>query len=392
MRVVIIGAGIGGLSLALMLHARGVRSDIYEAAPTMGEHGGGITVLPHAVAELAELGLLARLDLTAVRTREIIYADRFGQEILREPRGERAGHQVPQLSIQRSQLQRILREAVLDRLGRAALHTGHVLDAFVQDEGAVTAWFTRRSKGDEVAVLGDLLVGCDGTYSAVRRQLYPSEREPRWAGFMMWRGAALADRFLDGRTTIIGGGPGGKLVVSPIAHITPATHLVHWGVTGRVGDDGTSPLPRRGDWTRRGRLDELLPHVRKFRMPGIDLVKLVTSTPELFEYPMVEREALARWTDGRVTLLGDAAHPMCPVDASSASHAIADARCLADQLVAQRVLGAALAAYESERIAKTADLARRSRPSVAEYLADDAIVNGYARAAAAAPQQVTRAG
>src|SRR5215510_10950418 len=147
MHVVIVGGGIGGLALALMLKARGIECQIYEAAPRIRELGVGINVLPHAISELAELGLLARLDQVAIRTRELIYANRFGQEIWREPRGLEAGYKVPQFSIHRGHLQGVLRDAVVARLGRKAIHTGHVFTAFGQEEGGIKARFKRAAKG-----------------------------------------------------------------------------------------------------------------------------------------------------------------------------------------------------------------------------------------------------
>ena len=90
MDVLIIGGGIGGLTLALALHKEGIPARVYEATPDIRPLGVGINVLPHAITELAELGLLPRLDAVAVRTRELIYANRFGQEIWREPRGVEA--------------------------------------------------------------------------------------------------------------------------------------------------------------------------------------------------------------------------------------------------------------------------------------------------------------
>src|SRR5262245_39906857 len=125
MQVIVVGGGIGGLTLALMLEARGLECQIYEASPEIRELGVGINVLPHAIAELAELGLLPRLDAVAIRTRELIYANRFGQEIWREPRGLDAGYQVPQFSIHRGRLQGVLRDAAIERLGRKAIRTGH---------------------------------------------------------------------------------------------------------------------------------------------------------------------------------------------------------------------------------------------------------------------------
>ncbi|HEX8113598.1 MAG TPA: FAD-dependent monooxygenase [Kofleriaceae bacterium] len=171
MHVIVVGGGIGGLTLGLLLHARGIGCEIYEAAPAMRELGVGINVLPHAIAELAELGLLARLDEVAVRTRELIYTNRFGQEVWRELRGLDVGYEVPQLSIHRGRLHGVLYRAVIERLGRDAVHTGHRLTGFAQDGRVACAWFD----GGRSAA-GDAVIGCDGIHSAVRRQLYAGAR------------------------------------------------------------------------------------------------------------------------------------------------------------------------------------------------------------------------
>ncbi|MBX9591833.1 MAG: flavin-dependent oxidoreductase [Hyphomonadaceae bacterium] len=409
--VIIVGGGIGGLTLALMLHGRGIRCQIYEASPRIRELGVGINVLPHAIAELAELGLLAQLDKVAIRTRELIYANRFGQEIWREPRGLEAGYQVPQFSIHRGHLQGVLRDAAIDRLGRKAIHTGHVLASFAQEEGAVKARFKRLSKGARATVSGDVLVGCDGIHSTVRRQLYPDEAGLKWNGVLMWRGATVARRFLDGRTMIVGGGFNNKLVLYPIAPGKGGKQLINWVVTHRMGD-GSSPPPRREDWNRRGTLGELMPHVQRFSTPHVNLPKLVKGAPVFYEYPMADRDPLPRWTHGRVTLLGDAAHPMYPVGSNGASQAILDARCLADLLVSSEHARAALAAYEADRLPKTAEIVRNNRKGGPEGVIDEverrapdgfddiddvlsygereAIVKGYAQLAGFAKEQVNR--
>jgi 5-methylphenazine-1-carboxylate 1-monooxygenase len=410
MRVLIIGAGIGGLTLALMLKARGLKCQIYEAAPRIRELGVGINVLPHAIAELSELGLLARLDEVAIRTRELIYTNRFGQEIWREPRGVEAGYEVPQFSIHRGHLQGVLRDAVWQRLGRSAVCCDHTFRSFTQEEGAVKARF-RRATGARTTIAGDILVGCDGIHSAVRRQLYPHEKGFKWNGVLMWRGATAAKAFLDGRTMIVGGGFNNKLVLYPIARGKGGKQLINWVVTYRMGD-GSSPPPRREDWNRRGTLPELLPHVARFSTPHVDLVRLVRGAPQFYEYPMADRDPLPRWTHGRVTLLGDAAHPMYPVGSNGASQAILDARCLADALVAAEHGRAALAAYAAERLPKTAEIVRNNRRGGPEGVIDEverrapdgfsdidevlshtqreAIVKGYAQLAGFAKEQVNR--
>jgi 5-methylphenazine-1-carboxylate 1-monooxygenase len=411
MQVVIVGGGIGGLTLALMLHARGIACRVYEASPRIRELGVGINVLPHAIAELAELGLLARLDEVAIRTRELIYANRFGQEIWREPRGLEAGYAVPQFSIHRGRLQGVLHEAVIDRLGRKAVHAGHVFSRCAQEEGTVKARFKRVADGSRTTVAGDVLVGCDGIHSAVRRQLYPKEAGLKWNGVLMWRGATVAKGFLDGRTMIVGGGFNNKLVLYPIAPARNGRQLINWVVTYRMGD-GSNPPPRREDWNREGTLDELMPHVARFSTPHVDLARLVKGAPAFYEYPMADRDPVPRWTHGRVTLLGDAAHPMYPVGSNGASQAILDARCLADLLVSSEHARRALVAYEAERLPKTAEIVRNNRQGGPEGVIDEverlapdgfqdidevlshaereAIVKGYAQLAGFAREQVNR--
>jgi 5-methylphenazine-1-carboxylate 1-monooxygenase len=411
MQVVVVGGGIGGLTLGLMLHARGIGCSVFEASPKIRELGVGINVLPHAIAELAGLGLLPRLDEVAIRTRELIYANRFGQEIWREPRGVEAGYEVPQFSIHRGHLQRVLRDAVIDRLGRKAVHTGHAFSAFTQNEAAVKARIKKQADGSRVTVTGDILVGCDGIHSTVRRQIYPHEAGLKWNGVLMWRGATAAKGFLDGRTMIVGGGFNNKLVLYPIAPAKKGKQLINWVVTYRMGD-GSNPAPRREDWNRRGSLDELMPHVARFSTPHVNLPKLVKGAPGFYEYPMADRDPVARWTHGRVTLLGDAAHPMYPVGSNGASQAILDARCLADLLVSSEHARCALTAYEAERLPKTAEIVRNNRKGGPEGVIDEverrapdgfddiddvlsrnereAIVKGYAQLAGFAKEQVNR--
>jgi 2-polyprenyl-6-methoxyphenol hydroxylase-like FAD-dependent oxidoreductase len=411
MQVVIVGGGIGGLTLALMLHARGIPCQVYEASPRIRELGVGINVLPHAIAELDALGLLERLDEVAIRTRELIYANRFGQEIWREPRGLEAGYQVPQFSIHRGRLQGVLHAAVIERLGRRALRTGHTFTGFTQGEGGVKARFSKRADRSQTTAEGDILVGCDGIHSTVRRRLYPGEPGLKWNGVLMWRGATTAKGFLDGRTMIVGGGFDNKLVLYPIAPARNGRQLVNWVVTYRMGD-GSRPPPRREDWNRLGTLAELMPHVARFSTPHVDLVRLVKGAPAFYEYPMADRDPLPRWTHGRVTLLGDAAHPMYPVGSNGASQAILDARCLADLLLSCEHARVALAAYERDRLPKTAEIVRNNRRGGPEGVIDEverrapdgfddidavlshaereAIVKGYAQLAGFAREQVNR--
>ena len=370
MTCLIAGGGIGGLTLALMLHRRGIRARIYEQATSMRALGVGINTLPVAIGELAELGLLPALEEIGLRTRTLIYLNRYGQEVWREARGVDAGFKVPQFSIHRGRLQQLLHETVVARLGPDAIRMGRKLVTFQQTEGGVTALFGDSADGlSSETVTGGMLVGADGIHSSVRQTFYPNEGPPSWNGVMMWRGAAEFPQYLDGRTMYIGGGMGAKFVLYPIADAGEGRKLTNWVVNVRVADGATMPPPK-DSWSRRGRLDEVLPYALRFRVPGVDIEALVRATDASYEYPMCDRDPLPRWTFGRVTLLGDAAHPMYPVGSNGASQAILDARSLADALARAEHPRQALHEYEAERRKKVANIVRANRAGGPEGVID----------------------
>src|SRR6201981_2187619 len=361
MKVIIVGGGIGGLTTALMLHARGIDCEVYEQSDAVRELGVGINTLPHAIKELSELGLLDRLDAVGIRTYELFYTNRFGQEIWRELRGTDAGYEVPQFSIHRGRLQAVIYQAVRARLGESRIHTGHRLGPFCEDEGGVSGYFFARHGSHGPTARGDVLVGSDGIHSLVRETLYPSEGPARWNGAMLWRGATEWPRFLTGRSMIVAGGMAAKLVVYPIAASDgDDRRLTNWAVVAKIGD-GSAPPPRKEDWSRPGRMKELEPHIRRFEIRHVDAQALIAATPEFWEYPMCDRDPLPRWSFGRVTLLGDAAHPMYPVGSNGASQAILDARALADHLIAAEHPMQALWAYERDRLPPTAQIVQMNR-------------------------------
>ena len=376
MRVLIAGGGVGGLTLALALHQRGIACTVFEAAETIRPLGVGINTLPHAIRVLAELGLLPALDAVAVRTRELRYLNRFGQEIWVEPRGTWAGHDVPQFSIHRGHLHQVLWGAAVERLGAEALVSGGRLAGFEEDAGGVTARFA-----DGRSARGDVLIGADGIHSVLRAALHPEDGGIRWNGIQMWRGAVDWPEFEGGDTMIVAGDMTEKLVLYPIAAGSrPGMRLTNWVVCAQVGDPSRPP-PRREDWSRLGRLEEVLPHVARFRIPLLDVESLVRATRDFWEYPMCDRDPLPWWTRGRVTLLGDAAHPMYPVGSNGASQAVLDARCLADLLAGGDAV-AALAAYEAERLPKTAEIVRSNRRGGPERVVDvvsERAPEGFAR-------------
>ena len=370
MKAIIVGGGIGGLTTALMLRARGIGCELYEQSDTIRELGVGINTLPHAIRELAQLGLLDALDAIAVRTDELLYLNRHGQDVWREKRGVGAGFDVPQFSIHRGRLQSVIHRAVEQRLGRDAIRTGCRLGAFTQDEGGVTAHFFDRNGAHIHTARGDVLIGADGIHSKVRATLFPDEGPPCWNGLMLWRGARDWPKFLTGQSMIVAGGLHAKVVVYPIAEGSSAvSRLTNWAVLVKTGEGGTLPS-RREDWSRPGKREELMPHVARFNVPHVDVPALIAATSEFYEYPCCDRDPLPFCTSGRVTLLGDAAHPMYPVGSNGASQAILDARALADALKRSEHPCAALVAYEAQRLPITAEIVRANRRGGPEGVID----------------------
>jgi 2-polyprenyl-6-methoxyphenol hydroxylase-like FAD-dependent oxidoreductase len=377
-KVIIVGGGIGGLATALMLHDRGIEAEVYERSAEIREMGVGINTLPHAIKELAGIGLLDALDAVAIRTYELTYQNRQGQTIWHELRGLHAGLDMPQFSIHRGRLQGVLKDAVIERLGPDAIRTGHACVSVESDGSGAAASFEVRGTDETKRVTADCVIAADGIHSAVRQQFYPEQGAPKWNGIMLWRGACVWNPFQTGKSMVIAGGMDAKLVLYPIADDgrPDGKVLMNWAVGAKLGDANT-PMPRREDWNREGKLEELLPFVENtFSLDVLDPVALIRETGTFYEYPMCDRDPVDQWTFGRVTLLGDAAHPMYPVGSNGASQAILDARCLADKLADEPTVHDALKAYEAERLPATAEIVRQNRSGGPERVID--LVNARA--------------
>ncbi|GAA0255743.1 flavin-dependent oxidoreductase [Actinomadura nitritigenes] len=349
MRVLIVGAGIGGLTTALSLHAAGIEALVVDSARRLRPLGVGINLLPHAVRELTELGLGEDLADIGVPTAEMVHFDRFGGRIWGDPRGRALGYDWPQYSVHRGELQMALLDAVLSRLGKDAVRTGTALEGFEQDAGRVRARLLDRATGTAGTVTADVLVGADGLHSTVRAQLYPDEPAPLWNGIRMWRGVTESEPFLTGRTLAVAGSNArSKMVVYPISMRAErrGRALLNWVAEVKLEGDRRAGA---ADWNRKGRLEDVLPHFEDWTFDWLDVPALIKGTAEILEYPMVDREPLDRWTFGRVTLVGDAAHPMYPIGSNGGSQAVLDARVLAYELARAADPAEGLLRYERER-------------------------------------------
>lgn len=356
--VVIVGAGIGGLTLALELHAVGVRCVLLEAAGELTELGVGINLLPHATRSLSRLGLQDELASVAVTTKESVFYTRHGQFIYREPAGLAAGYAWPQFSIHRGDLQRVLSDAVRDRLGDDVIRLGHRVTGFTQDDAGATVT-VERADGTRSHVAGDVVVGADGVHSVLRGQLHPDGGKPNYTGYMMWRGTTVHPPFLSGASMLRAGWLAtGKLVAYPIRENVDGNgnQLVNW-----LAEVEGPQRPQR-DWTRRGHLEDFIGHYQDWHFDWLDVPALFREAQEVLEYPMIDSDPLPWWTQGRVTLLGDAAHPMVPRGSNGSAQAILDAKALATLLAdAGNSPEAALRAYDGQRREATAQVVLTNR-------------------------------
>ena len=351
MEILVVGAGIGGLTLALSLERLGLACRVYEAAPEIRPLGVGINLLPHSTRELTELGLQERLARVAVETREVVFCNRFGQFIFREPRGRHAGYDWPQFSIHRGDLQAVLLEAARER--GIEILPGMKCIAVRQDENEVEIRFENGAWARGAAA-----IGCDGIHSAVRKILYPDEGPPAYQGIHMWRGVTRMKPWLTGASMVIGGWlEVGKMVAYPIRDDIDGkgTQLVNWVA------EIQSPRNVVQDWNLAGRLEDFYPAFADWRFDWLDVAALVRGADMVLEYPMVDRDPLPAWSRGRVTLLGDAAHPMVPRGSNGAGQAILDAVALAECLAQREDTVEALKQYEARRLEATANIVRMNR-------------------------------
>ena len=360
MHVLIAGAGIGGLTAALSLEQAGIEATVFEYVEEIVPLGVGINILPHASRELIALGLKDELDRIAIRTRSMEYYSRRGKPVISVPCGKYAGYLWPQYSLHRGELQMLLLETFQRRAGADRVITGHQLAGFRQDTGSVTATFIDPTSEQPVAeVTGDLLIGADGLHSATRKLLYPDEGAAVYAGMVCFRGAVKGTPYLDGETMVICGDNRLRLVSYPISgtlHGNGQSH-VNWIAAVPFVTDKR----QEEDWGKLTRPDNLIELYREWQFDWLDVPGIISATQQIFEFPIYDRDPLQQWTFDRVSLLGDAAHPLIPVSSSGAVHAIIDGRALAYALARHNDPLSALKAYEADRLPKANRVVLASR-------------------------------
>lgn len=395
-KIAVIGAGVGGLVTALNLHAYGFTNiDVFEAASQLVPLGVGINVQPHAILVLRDLGLLPALESTGIQTQELNYYNKHGHPILSEPRGKFAGYQVPQFSIHRGHLQMLLLEAVKERLGEHRVHLNHTLNKLENDhehDSKVTLHFIQRKTNSPATVpehTGDLVIAADGINSTVRSILYPNEGPPHFSGRILWRGCLEREPYLTGASMIWSGHANQKFISYPISRRSqlsnPPKSLVNWIAELRVRDENdpdTTP-PEKTDWTMSVPKERFAGEFKDWTFGFLNVPELIDKTDKVWEYPMCDRDPVARWSFGRLTLLGDAAHPMYPIGSNGASQAILDAACLTRSLLkcsSSAAIPVALKEYQDERLSITAKIVMANRgngPDHVMELAHQRAPNGF---------------
>ena len=324
--VIIAGGGIGGLTTALSLNRAGIPVRVFESVDRIQALGVGINLLPHAVRELDAMGLADELTSNGLTPSTLAYFTKRGEPIWDETRGIAAGYRWPQISIHRGLLHTILHAASIAAIGADRIHTGCHLDRFVETDHGVEATFIDRRTGAVTATAaGSMLIACDGIHSVARRHFYPDEGMPKWNGALLWRGLADGPPVFDGRTMIWAGHPRQKFVMYPLLDLAGGRQQLNFIAELRTDD---TELLEREDWNRPGDLADFLPQFADWTFPWLDVPSLIASAPGTFLFPMVDRDPVERWSFGRTTLLGDAAHPMYPIGSNGASQAILDARTL----------------------------------------------------------------
>lgn len=388
MTILIAGGGIAGLTMGLTLHQIGLPFHIFESVRTPKPLGVGINLQPTAVRELMELGLGLMLDEIGIRTQDYGFYTKTGVEIWTEPRGLEAGYLWPQYSIHRGRLQMALYNEVIARCGAECISAGCRIAGYENVNAGVAV--TLDTDQGQRRVEGAMLIGADGIHSNVRAQMYPNEGPAVWGGAIMWRGTTRARPFLSGASMVLAGHDTQRFVSYPITGTDEESGLATMNWIAEKTVDPSLDIAKE-DWNKEVGIDMFIADFEDWDFSWLDVPSLIRGSEKIYEYPMVDREPVACWTDGFATLIGDAAHATYPVGSSGASQAILDARILAAAIVEHGVGTDAALSYEAQvrPMANRVNLANRGNggPDAIMQMAEDRCGGDFSRLDTALPYE-----
>jgi len=345
--IAVIGAGPAGLAAALRLHQQGFRPRIYESVPELKPLGVGIDVKVYGTKEFDDLGLLEELRAISVDAKDSIFYNKYGQEIYAELCGVHMGYLYEQRFVHRGILQMLLHRTVLERLGADSVVAGTRCTGYTNDAGGGTVTLDlQTADGEASQVTVDLAVAADGINSTIRRQMHPEQSEPVYSGITMWRGTTLMEPFGSGGTILhIGAPQSSSMIVYPIADDFEGSGktLVNW-VVEAMRDETVE------DWNQLGTVDEIMHYYDECDIVHLDVQEMMRNARETYLFPLIRHDPLDTWIDGRVVLIGDAAHAMYPRGGNGACQAIVDGGVLARELATKDDVAAALEAFQAERL------------------------------------------
>jgi len=372
--IIIVGAGPVGLTLAMLLRKHGRDALVFEAVKELKPLGVGINLLPHSIRVLDGLDLIPALNTIAIRTSALHYYNKFGQQIWVEPRGQDAGYDFPQFSIHRGELQMLLLNETIERLGHDAIRTGHRLVSWRNTNDGVRVTFA--TADDQIEIEGSCLIAADGINSTARKVLYPDEGDPIYGGRILWRGVTSMEPFLDGKTMFMAGHQNCKFVAYPIKALPDGRQLLNWIAELAVPDYNQDVQ----DWNREVSIDVFKRPFESWDFGWLKVPEVIENSKHVFEFPLSDRDPIPQWSFGNMTLIGDAAHPMYPIGSNGASQGILDAEKLALELAAQDDAASAFANYESERRPATANIVltnRKNGPEQVMQIAEERAPEGF---------------
>ncbi|WP_084079159.1 FAD-dependent monooxygenase [Demequina sp. NBRC 110057] len=343
--IAIIGAGPAGLATALRLHQKGFRPRIYETVEELRPLGVGIDVKVYGTKELIELGIYDEFKDISVDAKHSIFYNNHGQEIYAELCGVHMGYVHEQRFVHRGYLQMLLFDKVVERMGADTVRQGARFLGYRNVDGGVE-FDLRLADGTTETQRADVLIAADGIKSLARKQMHPTQAEPHYSGITMYRGTTLMEPYADGHTILHIGAPQiASMIVYPIAENFEGTGktLVNW-VVERERDQTVE------DWNATGDVDEIVPLFDSVKIPFLDVQEMLRNNREVYLFPLIRHDPLENWIDGRVVLIGDAAHAMYPRGGNGACQAIVDGGVIAEKLNSILDVDAALKEFQDERL------------------------------------------